>query len=99
MYIEKYMSQDHNSFVTDWLQKRDLPNSLAFDLPEVGFIVSERGEPIAVGFIRRCEGNCGMIDSLISNPDAPSDMRHSAIDLVVDQVLKTAKDLELKSLI
>ena len=99
MYSEKYNAEQHGSYIADWLMHRDMNGDLIGDLPQIGYVVSERGEPIAAGFIRRCEGNYSLLDSLITNPTAPGDMRSSAIDVVVEQLIKISKELGLRSLV
>lgn len=89
MYIVK-SCKESNQYVREWLTLRGLSVLGADDLPKIGYIAFERGEPIAAGYIRRVEGGTGLIDSLITNPDAPGDMRSSAIDLVVEHLLQTA---------
>ena len=62
-------------------------------------VVLERGELIAVAFLRMVEGGYAHFDGLVTNPDAPSDLRHSAIDLLSAQTIELAKELKLKGLI
>jgi hypothetical protein len=71
-----------------------LPDSL----PKIGFIASDSATHIAVGFLRLMEGNIAQIDSLVSNADLPSEMRHKGISMVVDELIKTSKLLKLKGI-
>lgn len=68
-------------------------------LPKCGFMALYNGHPIAAGFLRRVEGGYAQLDGLTSNPYFGSKIRHEGIDLVVDTLLKEAKDLGLKGII
>lgn len=81
--------------MNEWLTARGkAPVSLS-GIPELGLMAENSQGPIAAAFIRRCEGNVGMIDGLVTNPKASSLDRHQAIDLVVQRLLAIAKTLEL----
>lgn len=52
------------------------------DLPKLGFIVPG----VAAGFIRYCEGDMSLFDSVVTNPLASSNTRHRALDAIMDDV-------------
>lgn len=99
MYTELYNKKDHEYYCKSWLKARNLDEKLADELPNLGTVVLERGEPIAMGFLRMCEGKYAIVDSLISNPEAPGDMRYSALDMVVDNLTVYSRDHDIKYLI
>lgn len=68
-------------------------------LPSIGFIAFEGSVPIAAGFLRKIEGNYGMIDSLVTNAQSSSELRHEAIDLIVRHLIKSAKHLKMNSIL
>jgi hypothetical protein len=68
-------------------------------LPKNGYIVLMNGHPIAAGFLRRLEGGYAQIDGLTSNPHFGSQIRHKAIDLVVEHLISDAKTLKLKGIL
>lgn len=68
------------------------------ELPAVGYMVYMGDIPVAAGFLRTCEGGHAFIDSLISNPEVNADLRHSALNKVFDNLIKTAKDKGVKKL-
>lgn len=70
--------------------ERKMDPELAKDLPEVGFIAFDDGIPVAAGFLRRVEGGYSLLDGLISNPNCRPWDRHVCIDLVVQELIKTA---------
>lgn len=81
-------------------QESILTNQLQPDhLPEVGFYAYNSAIPIAMGFLRKVEGGYGMIDTLVTNGDLPSETRHLGIQLVVDTIIEAAKTLKLKGII
>lgn len=69
------------------------------NLPESGFIVYNADQsPIAMGFLRLIEGNYGMLDSYISNPQKPSELRDQALDLITKNLINYSKTLGLNKL-
>jgi hypothetical protein len=81
------------------LSKRSLSEITKADFPEHGYMAYQDDIPIAASFLRKCEGNYAIIDSLITDPGAPSDKRHDAIDLITGNLISLAKDLGFKSLL
>ena len=72
----------------------DVPQML--EIPNVGFIVNHNDlGPVALGFIRKCEGGFGMIDSMITNPTAPAAIRDAALDKLVSRLVASAKRRKL----
>lgn len=68
-------------------------------LPKVGYIALLNGQPIAAGFLRRLEPCYGQIDTLVSNGQFGSIIRHEGIKLVVDNLLADAKRLKLDGIL
>lgn len=68
-------------------------------LPEIGFLVSDSATHIAMGFLRRVEGGYAQIDGLTTNKSLSSETRHQGLTLLVDTLIKTAKDLNLLGII
>lgn len=94
MYTPKYKSD-----ISDWLRARNIDPRLADDLPMTGFVVLLKGTPIASGHLRLIEGSYGMVDSLITDPEAPAQYRNEALDLIINQLFSFAKQLQLKQVI
>jgi hypothetical protein len=86
-------------FLCSWLAARNIDIWSNEYLPNVGYITVDDTLPIAMGFLRMIEGNAGMIDALISNPESNPTLRNQAIDLVVTQLITKAKELKLSGLI
>jgi hypothetical protein len=95
----KYFDYDDLPFLNDWLRARGMAPSEFSDLPTVGFVVSEGDLRIAACFLRRCEGNYGIVDGLTTNPEAPSVLRHVAIDTAVRMICEEARQREITKLV
>jgi hypothetical protein len=68
-------------------------------LPKLGYIVMIGKQPIAAGFLRRLEPCYGQIDTLVSNPMFGSIIRHKAIDLLVNELIRDAYRLKLQGIL
>lgn len=95
----KYFDYDDLSYLNDWLVARGHARKEIHDLPSIGFMVSEGDFRIATCFLRRCEGNYGIVDGLASNPEAPSELRHAALDSAIRMVCEEALQREITHLI
>lgn len=82
-------------------QQYDSMGTITLDtLPEVGFIVkNDRNQPVAAGFLRKLEGGFAQIDTLVSNSECEASERHEAIDLLVNSLISTGKQLGLLGLL
>ena len=78
---------------------RGMNSELAKDLPEIGYIVFDGENAIAVAFLRRCEGNYGFVDSAISNPSISAYTRNKAMQMVSAAVLVHAGKLGIKHML
>jgi hypothetical protein len=72
-------------------------------LPELGFLILVAtsictADPLAAGFLRIVEGGFAQIDTLMSNADFPSDIRHQGVSIVVNRLIQEAKKQGLKAL-
>lgn len=92
-YDIKYL-QDIDS----WLHKREMKVPLN-DIPKIGFVALLKGTPIAAGFLRQCEGGHGILDSFVTDPEAPANDRHIAMDMLTNQLVTSARDIDLTQLI
>lgn len=95
----KYFSHDDLPFLNDWLRSRKKSTYEICDLPAVGFVISEGDYRIATCFLRRCEGNYGIVDGLCSNPEAAPELRHAALDVAIKMACEEAKQREISHLI
>jgi N-acetylglutamate synthase-like GNAT family acetyltransferase len=95
----KYFDHDDLVHLNDWLRIRGHKPTEMYDLPSIGFLVSEGDHPIAACFLRRCEGNVGIVEGLTSNPESTSSLRHVAIDAAIRVICEEAKAREISKLL
>lgn len=91
----------HLSMLIEMLEDQDYPdtNVTMKNLPKIGYIAMLDNIPIAAGFLRRVEGDeVAQIDGLTSNPHFGSIIRHKGINLVLNQLVIHAKELNLLGL-
>lgn len=99
MRVEEYVHSEHGSFIRDWLIARGLDGELSNEPAEIGFVVFNENEPICAAFLRLIEGKYALLDGLISNPNAESQLRNDGINLVVEKIISIAKHLGIKQII
>jgi len=82
--------------INSWLFKHGMTPVPVSEIPEFGFIVyGDEGKAVAAAFLRRCEGNLGIFDSMVTDPDARGPARHEALEALVDAILKAAHGLKM----
>jgi hypothetical protein len=85
--------------LNDMLAKHSMPPVTRHSLPEMGYMAWHNGTPIGAVFLRRCEGETGIVDSLISNPDASPELRHVALDALINHIVEQASKHKVKFLL
>lgn len=99
MKIQKYTIKEIN-WAKHLFFHQNMDQRLADSLPKHGFMVFDSGVPVAMGFIRRLEGNLGVLDSYITNPNFTPGGRNRALDLLTKKLIRFGKDkLKLKGLL
>lgn len=99
MKVVRYDQQAHLVHICKWLYLRDAYIPSKDEMPEIGYIAYAHNQPIACAFLRKIEGGHGLLDGIASNPDASPEHRNQAIDIVMESVVNTAKELKIKSLL
>lgn len=100
IYIERFNGHYHDRHISKWLKYRSIyKSSLVSELPALGYIAYEDELPVAAGFLRLCEGGFGMIDSLITDPTAPGELRNEALDKITHCILQYAKSNNINNII
>ena len=104
LYVRRFNPMFDLDDLNSWLIARSHPEAKIEDLAGIGFICLEERKteddfPVAVAFLRRCEGGFGILDSLATNPDASSKLRHLAIDLTVGRIINKAKSYNMRHLL
>jgi hypothetical protein len=78
--------------VNDWYTRRGIRPVNDGVLPEVGFIV----EGVAAGWLMQTDSDICLFEGVITNPDAPSEARDRAINLLLSTLKKTGDELGFK---
>lgn len=78
-----------------WREQRSLHPVVIEDLPSFGLII----DGVAAAFLRQCEGNIAIVDSVVSNPNASGEKRHKALDRLFEELIAAAKIFGMKALI
>jgi N-acetylglutamate synthase-like GNAT family acetyltransferase len=99
MTIRKFVKELHLQTLQLIMARRGVHIPYAEEIPEIGFIVYDFETPVAVSFLRRCEGKFGQIDGVASNPDCTSQQRHKALDMAIAHCIETAQHLGITQLI
>lgn len=69
------------------------------DFPSIGFIsYTLNCHPVAAGFLRTVEGNLGIIDSYITNPNIDSKTRHLALNTITDYIFRYCRSSHIEGL-
>lgn len=99
MRISQYHPEYDQKHLEAMLRERDLPKSALNELPELGYIFFDGNRPIAAGFLRKCEGEMGIIDSFITSPGEPPELRNKALDILTKRLVHTANKLGISKLL
>lgn len=95
----KYFSPEDVDALNAWLVARKHPAVTFAELPAIGFMVFHDETPAAACFLRRCEGNYGIVDGLASNPECSGSVRHRALDLAIRMICEEARVWDITHLI
>lgn len=99
MKIQRFNVHADLPLINDWLANRELPSVTRHDLPEMGYVMWDNGKGVAAIFMRRCEGNVGIVDSLITNPKIQSQVRDFALDALINHIVEQSKQHKVKILL
>lgn len=99
MKVIKYSNSKHFNALINILQERNCYLPTKEEMPKTGYVAIEGASLIAAAFIRRVEGGHGQLDGLTTNPKAPSELRHEAIDRVVQSCINRAKELNIRNIV
>lgn len=80
--------------IESWLKMRKLDFD-AKALPALGAIVPG----VAAGFLRMCEGNYAVMDSIITHPLQPAATRDAALSVIMQRLLIEAEALGVKNVV
>ena len=96
--ISKFKDEDMDHLM-NMIYNRDLNSSLANDLPEHGYIAFCNMAPVAVGFLRICESDLAIMDSVMTNPQFESEIRHWALEGIISALMDDARHFGIKKIL
>lgn len=99
MIVRPYVHERDMMLAVKALKSRDMDVRLSCDLPKHGLIALENDEVVAMGFIRRVEGDYAILDSYITNACMASELRDRALDVITRKLIKMAEANNIKKLI
>jgi N-acetylglutamate synthase-like GNAT family acetyltransferase len=106
--VREFNKKDHLFILKDinrWLSFYKQSPLDESDLPETGAIAFSQAEEedpglfVAAAFIRKCEGNIGLMDSMIVHPHFLGSDRSKALDMLTKQLIEIAKELKINRLL
>jgi len=89
--IREYNDNDYITLCEWWVEHKwgVIPMNC---LPKVGFVVNN----ICAGFLYQTDSKIAWLEWIISNPQSNKEERDVALDLLINQLLITAKELGFK---
>lgn len=96
MKLQRFNVHTDLEHINTWLGKHKMPPVTRHSLPEIGYMAWTHGKAVGAVFLRRCEGELGIVDSLISNPEIQSHVRHIALDALINHICEQAKHHKIK---
>lgn len=90
--IADFHKSSHLKILKEWASYQNLDILITEeDLPKIGYISFYGFIPICAGFLRKCEKNIGIFDSLIADPRVRGEIRNLGIEKVISEILNVAK--------
>lgn len=77
------MNTNHIKQINRWLAKRDLKPIDPTEMPATSFIIPG----VAACGIRVCEGQIGILDSVVTNPHASKQVRNAALNQLFEHAI------------
>lgn len=74
-----------------WWETRKFPPANPAFMPPTGILVSCEGEPICAGFLFKSDANAAILGNIVSSPTAMGDLRHRALDALLETLVAIAK--------
>lgn len=99
MHIQRFNPKTDMDVLNEWLEARGIKPAKEETVPRIGFIAYQEDEPVALCFLRLCEGRFGIVDGLTSNPQLEGSVRHVGLDMVVRAVIAKAEEIGMENLL
>lgn len=97
--VDRFNLQSDFRKLCDWRNTRGLSSLQKEDLPKEGAVAFYYGMAVAMGFLRKIEGNMAMLDSYITDPEMAADWRNACLDQLTSHLVGVAKKEKITGLI
>jgi hypothetical protein len=88
MEVRKFQYSDYPSLYSWWTAHKWQPVAIEA-LPKTGLVI----EGVCAGFIYKTDSNMCLIEWIISNPETDKNVRNDALDLLINKLVDTAKEM------
>lgn len=92
MKVTPFFVSQHFPMITSWWKAMNFPVMESKYLPPTGFLVVDPEGAICAGFLYKADGGVCTIGHIVANPERVGDTRSEAIDLLITQLLGSAKE-------
>jgi len=93
MFLSKFDKTRDYETISKWWEHHKYPILSTEFLPENGFLAIHEGTPIGAMFLFKTDSTFMHMDFPVTNPEAPSEVRHEALKLLVEGCKLLAKEL------
>jgi len=84
------MTEMTHAMLRQWMNAHCVDQTEIDHLPKLGLMVSHCNTPVGVAFLRHVEGNKGMIDGFMCDPESPIDIRRPCLDELILELIELA---------
>lgn len=92
MRVELFNSETNYKDVSLMWEKQNWPVIPIQALPKTGMVVYKDDTPVAAGFLYNTDSSLAWLEFIVANPDFDHEVRSEALDLVVNGLVKVAKN-------
>lgn len=92
MEVVFFDKEKHYPLMLLWWDERKFPATPIPLLPRTGVVIEKKGTPICAGFVYYTDSGFAMVDHLVADKRAFKADRDEAVDLVIDTLVKLAKE-------
>lgn len=94
MITKKYTNDEHYKMLCNWWVSWKWDALPSEALPQNGLLLySDCGVPVCAGFVYQTDSCIAWIEHIISNKQAPKDLRRGAIEFLITELSLLAKEL------
>lgn len=90
--LREFNKEKDLKLINKWYGDWSMSQVPEWFLPEIGYVV----EGVCAAFMYKTDSKVAYMENVISNPDAPHELRALAVGMLGDQIFKKAKELGFK---